>query len=58
MIVENSEAARIVRSVTSTLAIENMYLDKEFIEELLLVAKGEKSSEELRQEVLAEYGRQ
>ena len=47
-----------LRDVAATMAIENMYLDKEFVEELLKVERGEKTSEELRQEVIKEYGRQ
>lgn len=55
IIVENTEAGRIVQQVAATMAIEDMYLSKEFIEKLLKVGNGEMTSEELRKEVLKEY---
>jgi len=39
------------------MAIENMHLSKDFITELVKVANGEKTSEELRQEVIRKYAR-
>ena len=39
------------------MAIENMYLSNDFIKELLKVSRGEKTSEELRQEVIEQYAR-
>ena len=58
MIIENTEQNRDIANVASTLAIENMYLSKDFINEHLKVASGEKTSEELRQEVIKKYARQ
>ena len=55
MIIENTEAGRIVQRVAATMAIEDMYVSKEFIEKLLKVSNGEMTSEELRKEVLKEY---
>ena len=55
MIIKNTEAGRIVQRVAATMAIEDMYVSKEFIEKLLKVSNGEMTSEELRQEVLKEY---
>lgn len=52
MLIENTKQNRAVQSVVATMAIENMYLSKEFVNELIKVANGEKSSEELRQEVI------
>ena len=46
---------RSVKKVVATMAIENMYLSQEFVEELEKVAKGEKTSEELRQEVIKKH---
>lgn len=46
-----------VRQVAATMAIENMYLSKDFIEKMLKVANGELSSEEVRQEIIREYTR-
>ena len=39
------------------MAIENMYLSKNFVNELIKVDNGEKTTEELRQEVIKKYGR-
>ena len=55
MIIKNTEAGRIVQQVAATMAIEDMYVSKEFIEKLLKVSEGEMTSEELRKEVLKEY---
>lgn len=57
MVVKNTAGARQVKNVVSTMAIEDMYLNKEFVKELLKVSNGEKTSEQLRQEVLKKYGR-
>lgn len=55
-VVNNLEMRRL-KNVLGSMAIENMYLDEAFINEMIKVANGEKSSEELRQEVIAEYAR-
>lgn len=39
------------------MAIEDMYLSKSFVKELLKVSQGEKTSEQLRQEVFKRYAR-
>lgn len=57
MLIENTKQNRAVQSVVATMAIENMHLSKEFVNELIKVANGEKSSEELRQEVIKKYAR-
>lgn len=57
MKVKNTKETREVNDVIATLAIEDMYFDKDFIKELLKVAAGEKTSEELRQEVIRKYAR-
>lgn len=57
MLVENTKESRQVRNVVATMAIEDMYLSKEFVNELLKVSKGEKTSEQLRQAVLKKYMR-
>lgn len=46
-----------VRQVIATMAIEDMYFSKDFIEKMEKVANGELSSEQVRQEVIKEYGR-
>ena len=57
MLVKNTKANRTVRNAVASMAIEGMHYDEKFIAELLKVANGEKSSEELRQEVIRKYGR-
>ena len=57
MVVENTKKNETVENVVATMAIENMYLRKDFVAELIKVAKGEKASEELRQEVIKKYAR-
>lgn len=57
MVVDNMKETKSVRDVVATMAIEDMYFDKEFVAELLKVAKGEKTSEQLRQEVIRKYAR-
>lgn len=57
MTVENVSNSREIRNVAATMAIENMYLSKAFIEELVKISNGEKTSEQLRQEVIRKYAR-
>ena len=58
MIVENTKKNQSIKQVVSSMDIEDMYLRKEFVVELIKVAKGEKSSEQLRQEVIRKYAGQ
>lgn len=58
MNIYNTDKAIEVQNVVATMAIEDMYLSSEFVNELLKVANGQKSSEELRQEVIKKYARQ
>lgn len=58
MIIKNTESGRQVQRVAATMAIEDMYVSKEFIEKLLKVSNGEMTSEELRKEVLKEYAQE
>ena len=46
-----------LKNVLSSMAIEDMYFSNDFIKEMIKVAKGEKTSEELRQEVIEQYAR-
>ena len=57
MEIENTKQTRDIKKVVATMAIEDMYLSKAFVEELIKVANGEKTSEELRQEVIRKYAR-
>ena len=58
MIIKNTESGRQVQQVAATMAIEDMYVSKEFIEKLLKVSEGEMTFEELRKEVLKEYAQE
>lgn len=55
MIVKKNKKIEGVRDVVATMAIEDMYLSKDFVVELIKVAEGEKTSEQLRQEVISRY---
>lgn len=50
-------AENMVVQVASTLAIENMYMSKQFKQQLLLVAQGKKSSKVLLAELDRKYAR-
>ena len=52
------KAIRDVQSVAATMAIENMYVSSDFMDKMIKVAKGEMSSEQIRQDILKRYGRQ
>lgn len=45
------------RNVVATMAIENMYFDKSFLNQIIKVDKGEKTTEELRREIIKKYAR-
>lgn len=55
MLVSDTKEMRQIRDVVATMAIEDMYLSREFVEELIKVANGEKTSEQFRQEVINKY---
>ena len=57
MITERTTAGEGVRNVISSMAIENMFLRRDFVNNLIKVANKEKSSEELRREVIKKYAR-
>ena len=54
---ENAKKYEEVRNVAATMAVENMPLSKAFLSELIKVAQGKKTSEELRREVIQKYAR-
>lgn len=58
MVIVNTKNMKRIRNVVATMAIEDMYLSKEFVNELIKVSNGEKTSEQLRQEVIKKYARQ
>ncbi|SHI55691.1 hypothetical protein SAMN02745671_00986 [Anaerovibrio lipolyticus DSM 3074] len=57
MLIPDTPQNRKIAEVAATLAIENMYLSKAFIKEIIKVSEGKKTYEQLRQEVIAEYAR-
>ena len=57
MFVEDTRENRQIKKVVSTMAIEDMYFSKDFIAEMIKVSKGEKTSEELRQEIIKKHVR-
>lgn len=58
MVLEDTKENRLIQRVAATMAIENMYPSTDFIKELMKVSRGEKSSDELRQEVIRKYAGQ
>lgn len=57
MILENTQKNREIKKVVATMAIENMYFSEDFLNEIVKISKGEKTYEELRQEVIKKYAR-
>ena len=57
MVVENTENMRNLKKVIASREIENMYVSKDFLSELIKVERGEKTSEQLRQEVIKKHER-
>ena len=57
MVVENTRFNQQLSQVIASMAIEEMYVSKEFMRELLKVSNGEKTTEELRQELIRKYAR-
>ena len=55
MIIKNTEAGRKVQQVAATMAIEDMYVSKEFIEKLLKVSNGEMTTDDLIKELNDKY---
>ena len=55
MVIENTKSNRKLAGVIASMAIEEMYVSGDFVQELLKVSKGEKTAEELRREVIKKY---
>ena len=59
MIKKNRKEAFLdVKNVASTMALEDMYVSKDVMNKMILVASGELSSEQVRQEIISQYARQ
>ncbi|MCI5857355.1 MAG: antitoxin VbhA family protein [Agathobacter sp.] len=57
MVVENTKRNQELQNVVATMAIEDMYLSESFVGELMKVDRGEKTTEQLRQEIIRKYAR-
>ena len=55
MELKNTKKEREIRQVAATMAVSGMPLSSGFVRELEKVAGGEKTSEELRREVIGRY---
>lgn len=55
MVVANTKKNKMIQQVAATMAVEDMPLSSAYIHELLKVSSGEKTSDQLRQEVLKKY---
>lgn len=55
--IENTKENRAIKSVISSMAVENMFFDEKYINEILKVSRGEKSTEEIINDIVKEYGR-
>ena len=55
MVIECTKENKEIMNVAATMAIENMFLSEEFLNEIIKVKKGEKTFDELRQEVRKQY---
>lgn len=51
------KAMRAVENVVATMAIEDMYLEDDFIRDLYMCMMGKKSTEEMRREIIGKYAR-
>ena len=57
MIIKNTEAGRKVQQAAATMAIEDMYVSKDFIEKLLKVSNGEMTTDNLIKELNDKYAK-
>lgn len=57
MIIKNTEAGRKVQQAAATMAIEDMYVSKDFIEKLLKVSNGEMTTDDLIQKLNEKYAK-
>ena len=46
-----------IQNVTATMAIEGMYFNRDFLQKMMQVSRGELTPEEVRQEVIKKYAR-
>ena len=46
-----------IQKVTATMAIEGMHFNRDFLQKMMQVSRGELTTEEVRQEVIKKYAR-
>ena len=57
LIVEDTEQNRRIQEAVATMAIEEMYFSKDFLEDILKASKGEKTHDEIRKDIIKKYAR-
>ncbi len=57
MMLADTIKTRQIKNVAATMAIENMFVSNAFLRELLKTTTGEKTTEQLRQEIIKKYAR-
>lgn len=57
MLIENTKSNQQLAQVIASMGIEKMYVSQDFMQELLKVSRGKKTTEELRQEIIKKYAR-
>ena len=57
LVVDNTKENRALQQVVATMSIGDMYFDKDFLGKMLQVSKGEKTTEEIVEEIKREYAR-
>ena len=57
MLMENTKENRIIQQVAASLAIEDMYVNDDFITTMISVGKNEKTTEEVIEALREEYER-
>ena len=55
MLIKNTRENMQIYNAASSMALEDMYASKDIIGELLKVSRGEKTSDELRSELISKY---
>jgi len=55
MVIECTKENKEIMNVVATMAIENMFLSEDFLNEIVKVKKGIKTYDELRQDVRKQY---
>ena len=57
MIAENTQENRNLKNVIASMAIEDMYLSENFVNELIKASRGEKTYTQLREDIIRKHAR-